>query len=83
MTIKIEYRNSFHNTTARVVVADDDVSDQGVCGLMALLSKPQIRRVKKALCGMSDCCCPSNFWPSLDGPDRFGRFWCGGGRIIE
>ncbi len=80
----IEYRNSFHDTVARVRVADSDICDgDGNMEPMALLTKRQIRRVEKALCGMADCLCGGhqNFHAGLSPADTFGRTWCGGGKV--
>ena len=81
----VEYRNSFHNTSARVRVPDDEISHGGECEPMALLSKRQIRRVERALCPRADCKCGGhdNLHPGLSEANSFGRVWCGGGRVIE
>ena len=45
--LKITIVNRFHNTSASVVVRHD----------FAILSRNQMERATKALCGMADCVC--------------------------
>lgn len=49
MTTKIKLSNSFHNSETTVSVTTQD----GV----AILSQYQVRRVNRALCGVSGCTC--------------------------
>jgi len=44
----ITLRNSFHNTTARVRIYPDT---------QTLLTASTVRRLRRELCGMSDCRC--------------------------
>ena len=69
----IEYKNSFHNTSVRVRVADENSVSNGN-GQQTRLSRSQQRRVQKALCGMHDCMCPLGIYLPLDESG-----WCEGG----
>lgn len=63
-TATIEIRNTFHNTSVRVRVPVGGGN----------LSAHQMRRVNRALCGMSDCRCwhyeAEPGWKVTDGYDR-------------
>jgi hypothetical protein len=61
---KFTLRNSFHNTEVNVLVKRQDSGSYA-------LSESQIKRVKRTLCGCSDCTCnwtrgPQQWDPEYD-----------------
>ncbi len=52
MRDKITLTNSFHNTSVNVITAPTEHE-----GLGYLLTKRQVKRIDKKLCGIEDCGC--------------------------
>jgi hypothetical protein len=49
--MKIQLHNDFHNTNVNIIVSEPNRYGD------YKLSDSQVRRIRKALCGMSDCGC--------------------------
>lgn len=54
--ITLTLRNDFHNTTCKIRMRPDQT----------VLTRSQMRRVRKTLCGMSDCQCGEIRGPQED-----------------
>ena len=77
----IEFHNTFHNTTARVRVANEDYRPDPHGGMPEVrLSQHQIRRVQNKLCSNHECKCHNhqNFFATID---NSGLCW--GGTIVR
>jgi len=66
---KVKLHNSFHRTEVTILI-DDDLAELSESAIYQELQRPvfsflhpdknavsKLRRVEKALCGMTDCCC--------------------------
>lgn len=66
----ITLQNKFHNSEVRIRVSDEKKE-----GAFFIISKSQVRRINKVLCGASDCRC--------GGATELYEKWDGTGRIFD